>query len=657
MRPFRDYAIATKLSIVLLLVGGATLVLCCAAFVTADVAMIHKAEMTQLATLAQVVGDNSKAALDFHDKATAGELLCSLGSQPSIENAFLYDVDGQVLASYSSLRHQEELGEGCPPLGQQFTDDRHVEVVQRIAHDDGRPVGTIFLRANLDALNAQLRQYAAIVAGVVALALLLTLFLTRRLQRLITAPILELAQATGRVTREGDYSVRVGKRGGDELGTLSDGFNAMLETIGHAQAELRHLTDELEERVEQRTAQLAQAQREAETASQAKSEFLANMSHEIRTPMTAILGFTDLLIDEPGQPAKTREALSTIKRNGEHLLQLINNILDLSKIEAGKLTVEQIPCPLPQLLAEIQSLMRVPADAKGLALHIDYRSPIPAAVRTDPTRLRQILINLVANAIKFTETGTVRLTTGFVPGPAPIMQFDVADSGIGLSPEQAARIFQPFVQADTSMTRKFGGTGLGLTISQRLAQMLGGDICVLSSRPNEGTCFRVTVATGPLDGIPLLNDPQAATLVAPCGPQSAAAPAAPLNCRLLLAEDGPDNQRLIRLVLQKAGAAVTVVENGQLAVDAALQACDEGQPFDAVLMDMQMPVLDGYEATRTLRAAGYGGRIVALTAHAMAGDRDKCLDAGCDDYATKPIDREALVETVRRQLHPAPVSV
>jgi len=383
----------------------------------------------------------------------------------------------------------------------------------------------------------------------------------------------------------------------------------------------------------------------AEVANRAKSAFLANMSHEIRTPMTAILGFSEVLLASRTDQDQL-EAVTTIKRNGEHLLNLINDILDLSKIEAGKLDVERIQCSPCQVLSEVVSLMRVRATAKNLSLEIEYKRPIPESIQSDSTRLRQILINLIGNAIKFTEVGGVRLVACLLDADSDEakMQFEVVDSGIGMTEEQIGRLFNPFSQLDTSATRKYGGTGLGLTISKRLAERLGGSVTVTST-PGEGSTFTVTVTTGPLDVVRLLDNPTEAQV-------STALENKPnefnsrLDCRVLLAEDGPDNQRLIAFLLKKAGAEVTLAENGQIAHALAQAAQDEGTPFDVILMDMQMPVMDGYDATGKLREAGYAGPIIALTAHAMNADRDKCLNAGCDDYATKPIDRKKLLATV-----------
>ncbi len=407
---------------------------------------------------------------------------------------------------------------------------------------------------------------------------------------------------------------------------------------------------------------LEDAKLAAEAASRTKSEFLANMSHEIRTPMTAILGFADVLLSNVKTPEDV-EAAKTVKRNGEYLLTIINDILDLSKIESGKLQLEQLLCSPARIVEEITALMRIRGDAKGLPLSVEYAGPIPETITTDPTRLQQVLTNLVGNAVKFTETGSVRIVTRLDENAegGPKLQCDVVDTGIGMTPQQLDKLFQAFTQGDMSTSRKFGGTGLGLAISKRLAELMGGDIAVTST-PGKGTTFRLTVAAGPLDGVARIQPATETASPATPSAQTAERPRTKLDCRVLLVEDGPDNQRLISVLLKKRGAEVTLAENGQVAVDmvltkppgSATEDKHRSEPFDVILMDMQMPVMDGYEATARLRQQGYRGPIVALTAHAMSYDRQKCLDAGCNDYLTKPIDREKLVETVARYADPAP---
>jgi len=312
-----------------------------------------------------------------------------------------------------------------------------------------------------------------------------------------------------------------------------------------------------------------------------------------------------------------------------------------------------------QLVADVQSLMRERADAKGLGFDIEFIGAIPETITSDPTRVRQILINLIGNAIKFTEEGGGRLMTRVVDDDdKPLMQFDVVDTGLGMTKKHAARLFQPFTQADASTTRKFGGAGLGLTVSKRLAEMLGGDVILVDYQEGLGTRFRATVATGPLDAVRMIDDPPSATWVTTEGSRASASADRHVleGCHILLAEDHPTNQVFVARILKKTGAEVTAVENGKLAVEKVLAVIyrrregDPEWPFDVILMDMQMSVMDGYEATGLLRQEGYAGPIIALTAHAMASDRQKCIDAACDDYASKPINRKKLLATIRTHL-------
>lgn len=373
--------------------------------------------------------------------------------------------------------------------------------------------------------------------------------------------------------------------------------------------------------------------------------FLAFMAHEIRTPMTAILGFAEMLTESPGLDEERRALVHAIRRNGEHLLKLVNDVLDMSRMEAGGMMLEELAVSPAAIAQEVVASLHPKAQAGGLELSCQLAGPIPALIRTDPTRFRQILLNLVGNAIKFTPAGSVRVRLECPEGRVPpVLQVHVEDSGIGIRPEQISRIFRPFAQGDRTTVRRFGGTGLGLTISRRLARMLGGDVSV-RSEPGRGSTFTVEVATGPLDGVPMVQALPAPQL--PGAPRESDSNGSPRG-RVLVAEDGPDNQRLLSAHLTRAGYEVTLAENGRVAEELALASLREGAPFDVILMDMEMPEVDGCQAAQHLRGAGYRQPIVALTAHTSADDRRQCLAAGCDEVLTKPIDRLALLEAVSR---------
>ncbi|PKL78728.1 MAG: hypothetical protein CVV27_02875 [Candidatus Melainabacteria bacterium HGW-Melainabacteria-1] len=411
--------------------------------------------------------------------------------------------------------------------------------------------------------------------------------------------------------------------------------------------ELAVTTNVLSEELQKAQAALAERNRALEAATDAKSQFLANMSHEIRTPLGALLGFADLL-HEPRLSEGDRLNYSLIiRRNGEHLLSLLNDLLDLSKIEAGKLTIECIAFGLAPLLGDLAALMRVRAQEAGLGFDIELQGPVPDRIYTDPTRLRQILLNLIGNAIKFTESGAVRLILSCEDGH---VQFAVTDSGIGMSPEQVRRLFRPFEQADPSMTRRFGGTGLGLAISRDLAEALGGKLSVNSIQGHGSTfCFSLP-ADVPADVSWIHHLPETLT------PSLVLATPAQLSGTVLLAEDGVDNQLYVTTLLRRRGLEVAVAENGQIAIEMALAAQQAGKAFDVILMDMQMPLVDGYSATAFLREQGYAGPIVALTAHAMAGESERCLAVGCDAYLSKSVPRQELIEQVARYVQAVPLS-
>ena len=442
-----------------------------------------------------------------------------------------------------------------------------------------------------------------------------------------------------------------------EAGNRIWAFGGMAVAVLLGMALSYALVLEFESHVRRGEKDLQEAKLAAETANQTKSTFLASMSHEIRTPMTAIIGFADLLLRPNLSDHDRLRYVDTVRRQGQHLLSLVNDILDLSKIEAGKMEVEKIACPPIQVINDVINLLRPRATEKQVSLDAQYVGPCPELIKSDPTRLRQILTNLVANAIKFTDRGSIRLFVQLAPSADGVsrLQFRITDTGAGMSPDQVKALFQPFKQADKSTTRKYGGTGLGLVIAKQFAQMLGGDVSV-ASQLGAGSTFVVEIATGPLEGTRLIERPQDQPRAKIDPPKEVVGSSSRFSGRILLAEDSLTNQQLISLYLKEAGAEVSVAENGRVACDMVNAAAKSRLPFHLVLMDMEMPEMDGCEATKQLRNDGHKLPIIALTANAMSADRDQCLTSGCNAFATKPIDWPRVLDLIGGYLRNKDVS-
>ncbi|MBX3039224.1 MAG: response regulator [Bdellovibrionaceae bacterium] len=445
------------------------------------------------------------------------------------------------------------------------------------------------------------------VITVESIGLILTISFSRNLSR----DLKELRDAT-REVGDGDFSRRIPVRSKDEMGQLAGALNAMAEK----------LETNIGERVE------------AERASAVKTLFLANMSHEIRTPLGSMLGFAELLKD-PNLPAPERaHYVDIILRTGTNLSKILNDVLDISKVEAGQMDVEKVKTSLPGLLGEVQQVMSMKCQQKGISLQFKSQGLLPDTIMTDPFRLRQILVNLIGNAIKFTEKGSITVTSTLSNHQ---LSFTVEDTGVGLTSEQSERLFHQFSQVDHSTRRKQEGTGLGLMLSRRLATLMGGDVSLVQSEPGKGSTFLATIH---VDDFSFAIAKQASPTEATASPQSSFQ-----GKRILIVDDTPDNRFLIERILTRRGFSVEHAENGEEGVQKALS-----QNFDLILMDVQMPVMDGYTAVRTLRAQNYSKPIIAVTAHAMKGDRASCLAAGYSDYLTKPIQVNEFMTVLEQHL-------
>jgi signal transduction histidine kinase/ActR/RegA family two-component response regulator len=577
--------------------------------------------------LSDVGGSSIAAAMSGGDRNAAWLILTQLAATQPVLAAGIYDRNGFLLASDHRPGGEDSLPASLS--GSASRHDRDVLLLVRPLQHGGTIMGSLCLVG--DTRGEVPHVLRNLVSIVVALFICLgaSMLVLLRFLGATVEPILSLTRTARSVTKNQTYAMRAAPGPNDEVGELVAAFNGMLTQIESRDLELERHRNNLEDLVEERTRELVSAKDRAEEAVRLKSQFLANMSHEIRTPLNGVLGVTHLVLDTQLDSVQ-KELVETIKISGETLLALINDILDFSKIEAGQMSVESIPIsPSAVMQASVKTLAWSAAE-KGLFLSSHVDPSVPERILADPLRLKQILLNLLGNALKFTSAGTITVSVAPRNG---FLRFSIEDTGIGIAPTQIKAIFEPFRQADGSTTRKYGGSGLGLSICTRLVELMGGEIGV-QSEVGKGSCFWFTVPARVVD----VSEPEPLPL--PDIP-------ARLSLRILLAEDNTVNQRVATRLLEKMGHQVRVASNGSEAVHLYL-----AKEFDLILMDVQMPVMGGYEATAAIREreheSGTHIPIVALTAHAVAGDRERCLEAGMDDYVSKPIRQEELAAAIRR---------
>lgn len=631
----RNASIKQKLEAIILFTTASVLLLSLILFMIVEINSARGETASRLQSLALLLGANSSAAITFNDHHTANDILATLSTQKDVIEATIYLDNGDTFAHYISVNYAnvDDISDHPDTILSYF---KLVSVTEEILlHGD--TIGSLRIIGDMSRAHSLLLHQSLLVIGVFIISMLFALWLSNRFQRVISKPVQQLLRTMKKVAIKRDFSHRAKRLSNDELGSLVDGFNAMLDRIQRHDSKLAAYHLDLERQVAERTRELNTAKNEAEAASQAKSDFLATMSHEIRTPMSGVIGFGHLLKNTP-LDNQQHEYVDIIISSAQSLLEIIDDILNFSKMEAGKVSLEYSNFVMETLIHGVEMLFAPKAMKKGITLTSSVAEEVPPILYGDPARLRQILINLVGNAIKFTDEGSVRIIVEMEKHQDDDVhiRITVSDTGIGIEQQQQAQLFQPFQQCDGSITRNYGGTGLGLVIAQRLVGLMDGEIS-LKSKPGEGSVFTSRIKLKTPAKVKEFDD---SNRISPAGTTTLASPSQIgdtdsifSDLKILVVDDSNVNLTLAKTLLQKKSANV-------VAVTSAIEALDiiDVNKFDLVLMDLEMPKMSGIEAARKIRKSKPSATlpIIAVTAHVLPQKRKDVMDAGMNDLLAKP---------------------